>query len=220
MESDCLVQPRKGTGAMTCSLSTLLSYLTCPTVGNVSDCRAYTAIYAPSLSDQYGPTSPGTAKCLFGLDFSSHSSGKRRAILISLVSVFCFLALLLFFALWAYLRCKKRRGLLAWGKEIVLASGLDSMNQRYWGLNFRRSFMLPLCVNTSRKSFPLSVADMECVGQGIIETQDFSFVFVYKTNDDQQPPILILGLIPSAFTFAADNTVPGCWLVFPCLLCA
>ncbi|KAL2340366.1 hypothetical protein Fmac_008306 [Flemingia macrophylla] len=82
-----------------------------------------------SLSDQYGPTSPGTAMCLFGLDFSSHSSGKRRAILISLVSVFCFLALLIFFALWAYLRCKKRRGLLARGKETVLASGLDSMNK-------------------------------------------------------------------------------------------
>ncbi|KAL2326453.1 hypothetical protein Fmac_025511 [Flemingia macrophylla] len=110
-------------------LSTLLSYLTGPTVGNVSDCRAYTAIYAASLSDQYSPTSPGTAKCLFSLDFSSHSSGKRRAILISLVSVFCFLALLIFFALWAYLRCKKRRGLLARGKETVLASGLDSMNQ-------------------------------------------------------------------------------------------
>ncbi|KAL2343814.1 hypothetical protein Fmac_005099 [Flemingia macrophylla] len=113
----------------TTKVSTLLSYLTDPTVGNVSDCRAYTAIYAPSLSDQYGPTSPGIAKCLFGLDFSSHSSGKRRAILISLVSIFCFLALLLFFALWDYLRCKNRRGLLARGKETVLASGLDSMNQ-------------------------------------------------------------------------------------------
>ncbi|KAL2337053.1 hypothetical protein Fmac_011499 [Flemingia macrophylla] len=113
----------------TTKLSNLLSYLTGPTVGNVSDCRAYTAIYAASLSDQYGPTSPGTAKCLFGLDFSSHSSGKRRAILISIVSIFCFLALLIFFALWAYLRCKKRRGLLARGKETVLASGLDSMNQ-------------------------------------------------------------------------------------------
>ncbi|KAL2337491.1 hypothetical protein Fmac_011937 [Flemingia macrophylla] len=113
----------------TTKLSTLLSYLTGPTVGNVSDCRAYIAIYAASLSDQYGPTSPGTAKCLFGLDFSSHSSSMRRAILISLVSVFCFLALLLFFALWAYLRCKKRRGLLARGKETVLTSGLDSMNQ-------------------------------------------------------------------------------------------
>ncbi|KAL2344522.1 hypothetical protein Fmac_005807 [Flemingia macrophylla] len=83
----------------TTKLSTLLSYLTGPTVGNVSDCCAYTAIYAASLSDQYGPTSPGTAKCLFGLDFPPT------------------------------LRCNKRRGLLARGKETVLASGLDSMNQ-------------------------------------------------------------------------------------------
>ncbi|KAL2337406.1 hypothetical protein Fmac_011852 [Flemingia macrophylla] len=112
----------------TTKLSTLLSYLTGPTVSNVSDCRAYTSIYAASLSDQYSPTSPGTAKCLFGLDFSSHSSGKCRAILISLIFIFCFLALLIFFALWAYLRCKKRRGLLGRGKETVLASGLDSMN--------------------------------------------------------------------------------------------
>ncbi|KAL2336723.1 hypothetical protein Fmac_011169 [Flemingia macrophylla] len=134
----------------TTKLSTLLSYLTGPTVGNVSDCRAYTAIYAASLSDQYDPTSPGTAKCLFGLDFSSHSSGKCRAILISLVSVFCFLALLLFFSLWAYLRCNKRWGLLARGKETVLAFGLDSMNQ---------------------STTLISVANMECVVHGIIKTQ-------------------------------------------------
>ncbi|KAL2321650.1 hypothetical protein Fmac_026029 [Flemingia macrophylla] len=45
--------------------------------------QAFATLGGQSLSFKYGPTSPGTAKCLLGLDFSSHSSGKRRAILIS-----------------------------------------------------------------------------------------------------------------------------------------
>ncbi|XP_020213734.1 probable LRR receptor-like serine/threonine-protein kinase RKF3 [Cajanus cajan] len=116
----------------TTKLSTLLSYLTGPTVGNVTDCRAYTSIYAASLSDQYGATDPGTAKCLFGLDFSSsNSSGKRRAIIIAVVSVFCLLALVLFVGLWAYLRLKKKREGIARGKgtEVGSGLGLDSISQ-------------------------------------------------------------------------------------------
>ncbi|KAG2405754.1 LRR receptor-like serine/threonine-protein [Vigna angularis] len=119
----------------TTKISTLLSYLTGPTVGNVSDCRAYTSIYAASLSDQYGATDPGTAKCLFGLDFSSPgSSGKRRTIVI-VVSVFCFVALLVLAAVWTYIRFKKRNefgGGKGVGKSelgLGLGSGLDSMNQ-------------------------------------------------------------------------------------------
>jgi hypothetical protein len=41
---------------------------------NVSDYRSYTAIYAASLSDDFGPTNLGTAKCLFGLDFTSSAA--------------------------------------------------------------------------------------------------------------------------------------------------
>ncbi|KAG4928007.1 hypothetical protein JHK85_054493 [Glycine max] len=110
-------------------LSSMLSYLTGTTVGNVTDCRAYTQIYAASLSDQYGASDPGTAKCLFGLDFSSSGSGgKRRKILIAVVSVFCVLALAVFAGLWAYLRFKKRKE-VAGTTELGLGSGLDSMNQ-------------------------------------------------------------------------------------------
>ncbi|MCI33257.1 putative LRR receptor-like serine/threonine-protein kinase, partial [Trifolium medium] len=47
------------------------TYLTGIVPDNVSDCRSYTAIYADSLSDDFGPTNPGTAKCLFGPDFTS-----------------------------------------------------------------------------------------------------------------------------------------------------
>ncbi|WVZ04534.1 hypothetical protein V8G54_017880 [Vigna mungo] len=119
----------------TTKISSLLSYFTGPTVGNVSDCRAYTSIYAASLSDQYGATDPGTAKCLFGLDFSSPgSSGKRRTIIIA-VSVFCFVALLVLAGVWTYTRFNKRKE-FAGGKGVGkselglgLGSGLDSMNQ-------------------------------------------------------------------------------------------
>ncbi|CAJ1906820.1 unnamed protein product [Sphenostylis stenocarpa] len=117
----------------TTKLSNLLSYLTGPTVGNVSDCRAYTSIYAASLSDQYGATDPGTAKCLFGLDFSSSGSIGKRRIIIIVVSVFCFVALLAFAGVWTYVRFKKRKE-VARGKgvgtsELGLGSRLDSINQ-------------------------------------------------------------------------------------------
>ncbi|KAL2347354.1 hypothetical protein Fmac_001354 [Flemingia macrophylla] len=238
----------------TTKLSTLLSYLTGPTVGNVSDCRAYTASYATSLSDQYGPTSPRHRQVPLRPRF--------------------FLPLL---------RCKKRMGLLARGKEIVLASGLDSMNQSTTVIRFTFDEIKKNPSNPSKNPFEkpeihfrlkqLSVADMECVVQGIIETQLVFKAEKHTINHSQffRPPsgchrsfqllsllrsglcltnsitgiLLIaevithieskpvdsaivhclvgffkdeLGLIPSAFTFAADNRVPGCWLVFPCLL--
>ncbi|KAG5043455.1 putative LRR receptor-like serine/threonine-protein kinase RKF3 [Glycine max] len=119
----------------TTKLSSMLSYLTGTTQGNVTDCRAYTQIYAASLSDQYGVTDPGTSKCLFGLDFSSSGSGgkRRRTIVIAVVSVFCVVSLSVFASLWAYLRFKKRlevekrKG--AGISELGLGSGLDSINQ-------------------------------------------------------------------------------------------
>jgi hypothetical protein len=50
------------------------TYSTGAVPNNVTDCRYYTAIYAASLSDDFGPTNPGTAKCLFGLDFTSSAA--------------------------------------------------------------------------------------------------------------------------------------------------
>ncbi|XP_057438836.1 probable LRR receptor-like serine/threonine-protein kinase RKF3 [Lotus japonicus] len=117
----------------TTKLSTLLSYFTGPTVGNVSECRPYTQIYAASFSDQYGPTDPGTAKCLFGLDFSNSGSGKSKTLVIALVTVFCVLGLLIVFGIWGYLRFKRRNDDRAKeGKAIEITqggSGLDSMSQ-------------------------------------------------------------------------------------------
>ncbi|KAL9331730.1 hypothetical protein ACSQ67_001340 [Phaseolus vulgaris] len=119
----------------TTKLSNLLSYLTGPTVGNVTDCRAYTTIYAASLSDQYGVTDPGNAKCFFGLNFSSSSSSSKRRTIVIVVSVFCFVALLVFAGVWTYLRLKRRnefageKGVGTSELGLGLGSGLDSMNQ-------------------------------------------------------------------------------------------
>ncbi|KAK7242962.1 hypothetical protein RIF29_37744 [Crotalaria pallida] len=117
------------------SLSTLQSYFTGPTVGNVSDCRAYTSIYAASL---YDPTDPGTAKCLFGLDFSSSSSRGNKPttlviVLVSVFSAFAFLALAAGFFFAYYLRLKKKKntkkGSSISNPEMGQSSGLDSMNE-------------------------------------------------------------------------------------------
>nr|GME14143.1 probable LRR receptor-like serine/threonine-protein kinase RKF3 [Ipomoea batatas] len=63
----------------TTSLSSLsASYLTGPSIGNVSDCTAYPSIYAAAFANRFGPTDKGTAKCLFGLDSSSPSSGSGK----------------------------------------------------------------------------------------------------------------------------------------------
>ncbi|GAU31559.1 hypothetical protein TSUD_333350 [Trifolium subterraneum] len=58
--------------------SEALSSLTGATPGTIADCRSYTAIYSASLSVEFGPTNTGTAKCLFGLDFTSDSSGSNN----------------------------------------------------------------------------------------------------------------------------------------------
>jgi serine/threonine protein kinase len=115
--------------------SEALTYLTGVTVSNVSDCSSYTAIYAASLSDEFGPTNIGTASCLFGLDFSSSSksSNKNRKLVIALVTVFTFLGLLFFVGFWIFV--KRRKSMKEKGNynrtEIVigLGSGLDKMNQ-------------------------------------------------------------------------------------------
>lgn len=141
VQSNCNESLENNTPCAYCNvqLSNLLTSLTGVTVSNVSDCRAYTTIYAATLSDQFGPTDVGTAKCMFGLDFSSSSSSniRHRTIVIALVSVFVFLGLFLFGVFWIYIRFKrKKRAEMKRNSnhnrtEIILgsSSGLDSMNQ-------------------------------------------------------------------------------------------
>ncbi|CAK9181274.1 unnamed protein product [Ilex paraguariensis] len=79
--SACNQSLLNGSPCATCttSLSRLrASYLTGPSVGNVSDCTAYPFIYAAAFANQLGPTDEGTAKCLFSLDFTSSNSKTNR----------------------------------------------------------------------------------------------------------------------------------------------
>ncbi|KAK9280811.1 hypothetical protein L1049_003700 [Liquidambar formosana] len=74
----------------TTSLSNLqASYLTGPSIGNVSDCPAFPSIYAAAFANQFGPTDTGTAKCLFLLDFTSGGSGKGGKKVVILVVLIC-----------------------------------------------------------------------------------------------------------------------------------
>ncbi|XP_073142369.1 probable LRR receptor-like serine/threonine-protein kinase RKF3 [Henckelia pumila] len=118
----------------TTALSSLqASYLSGPTVGNVSDCTAYPFIYAAAFANQFGPTDQGTARCLFNLDFiSSHSSGRTRVIVISVVAAVCGLLLILGFSGFWFLRRKKERGLRQKWKNMRNSGdvrfGLDSIS--------------------------------------------------------------------------------------------
>ncbi|CAL0300567.1 unnamed protein product [Lupinus luteus] len=103
-----------------------------PSIGNLSDCTAYPSVYVAAFSNQFGPSDPGTAKCLFSLDFSSvGSSGGKKKVVIVVVSVVCFFVMFfMIFGLWGYWRLKRvSRGNGGNITEMNLVSGLDSMDQ-------------------------------------------------------------------------------------------
>ncbi|XP_027366432.1 probable LRR receptor-like serine/threonine-protein kinase RKF3 [Abrus precatorius] len=102
-------------------------------IGNLSDCTGYPSIYAAAFSNLFGPADPGTARCLFALDFSSggSNSGKKRVVIV-VVCVVCVLALLLLIiGFWAYWKLNER---VSGDKDVNIAemglvSGLGSMDQ-------------------------------------------------------------------------------------------
>ncbi|TKY52579.1 LRR receptor serine/threonine-protein kinase RKF3 [Spatholobus suberectus] len=119
-----------------CALCTS-SFSTLPSlgqpVGNLSDCTGYPSIYAAAFANQFGPSDPGTATCLFLLGLSSGgSSSAKKKVVIAVVSVVCVLALsLLVLGFWAYCKLDDK---LAGDKDVRVAemglvSGLDSMEQ-------------------------------------------------------------------------------------------
>ncbi|KAF7818275.1 putative LRR receptor-like serine/threonine-protein kinase RKF3 [Senna tora] len=141
----------------TTSLSTLqASYLTGPSVGNVSDCASYSLIYAAAFANQGGPTDRGTARCLFSLDFtSSGSSGKKRTIVIVVVVIVMVLVLLLLIAgFWVYRRLKEEKNNnKSFGKtEMGVISGLDSINQSTTLIRFTFDEIKKITRNFSRDS--------------------------------------------------------------------
>ncbi|KAG2697209.1 hypothetical protein I3760_07G095900 [Carya illinoinensis] len=86
------------------------SYLTGPSVDNVSDCTAYASIYAAAFANLYGPTDTGTAKCLFSLDYTSSRSKSNRRKVILVVLIACGVgSLLLTGGGWFLCRIRRRR---------------------------------------------------------------------------------------------------------------
>ncbi|KAG6703713.1 hypothetical protein I3842_07G099400 [Carya illinoinensis] len=149
----------------TTSLSTLqASYLTGPSVGNVSDCTAYPSIYAAAFANLYGPTDTGTAKCLFSLDFTSSSSKSNRRKVILVVLIACGVGtLLLIGGGWFLLRIRRRRkneGLIMSMKnrgqvgkiEMGLGSGLESIHDSTTLLRFTFEDIKQATKNFSRDS--------------------------------------------------------------------
>ncbi|XP_061356248.1 probable LRR receptor-like serine/threonine-protein kinase RKF3 isoform X2 [Gastrolobium bilobum] len=102
-------------------------------IGNLSDCTGYPSVYAAAFSNQFGPTDPGTAKCLFSLDFTSGgSSGGKKKVVIVVVSIVCVLVFSsIVLGFWAYwkLNYKMKGDDNVNIAERGLVSGLDSMDQ-------------------------------------------------------------------------------------------
>lgn len=86
------------------------SYLTGPEYGNVTNCAAYTFIYAAGVVNSFGPTNDGTASCIFLLNFQSSSSGGGSTAWIFGVVAGCVVFLLLaVLTAWLLLRRRRRR---------------------------------------------------------------------------------------------------------------
>ncbi|BAT95645.1 hypothetical protein LR48_Vigan02g112200 [Vigna angularis] len=103
-------------------------------IGNLTSCTDYSSIYAAAFANYLGPSDPGTAKCLFSLEFPSagSSASKRRKLLFGLVSVVCVVVFcLLAFGFWAYRKFEKKvaRDMDVRVVETGFISGLDSMDQ-------------------------------------------------------------------------------------------
>ncbi|CAI9781145.1 unnamed protein product [Fraxinus pennsylvanica] len=105
------------------------SYLTGPSIGNVSDCTAYPFVYVAAFANHFGPTNEGTAKCLFNIDFTS--SG-----------------------FWFFRRRRKKilkRKLTNATNEVRLTSGLDSISGSTTLIRFKFDEIKAATKNFSRE---------------------------------------------------------------------
>ncbi|KAL9266636.1 putative LRR receptor-like serine/threonine-protein kinase RKF3 [Drosera capensis] len=91
------------------------SYLSGSSEGNVTDCSVYASVYAAAVANVYGPTDPGTARCLFSLDLEETDRKGRRMVLVWVIGGVGFGVLVLFFVglvlVWRY---RKRRVYGVW----------------------------------------------------------------------------------------------------------
>ncbi|KAF3957699.1 hypothetical protein CMV_017311 [Castanea mollissima] len=107
------------------------SYLTGPSVGNVSDCTQYPSIYAAAFANVYGPSDIGNAKCFFLLDFSvtSKSGSKKNVVILVVLLVFGVGFCVILGGGWLYLRKRKRGESFVERVERNLEFGLDSISE-------------------------------------------------------------------------------------------
>ncbi|CAK7340814.1 unnamed protein product [Dovyalis caffra] len=77
-------------------------YLHGPQPENDSDCSGYLFMYAAAVVNQFGPTDPGTAKCLFRLEYSMKSTNNmlHKAVIAGIVAGSMFGVLGGFIAVW------------------------------------------------------------------------------------------------------------------------
>ncbi|KAE9611509.1 hypothetical protein Lal_00011751 [Lupinus albus] len=130
VNQSCNQSLENGSPCALCTTSVSALPASGPSIGNLSDCTAYPSVYVAAFSNRFGPSDPGTAKCLFSLDFSSEGSsgGGKKKVVIVVVSVVC--VLVLFFVIVGYWKLKRKsRGMGGNNTEMDLGSGLDSMDQ-------------------------------------------------------------------------------------------
>ncbi|CAO2832654.1 unnamed protein product [Amaranthus hypochondriacus] len=114
------------------SISTMrLAYLTANSDenGNISDCTNMPFIYVSGVINHFGPTDPGTAKCLLSVDLFSDENGNnlKKRLLISLISVVGFIGLCLIIGGYLYyVRLKKKKERKAKRKRMMGRTGSET----------------------------------------------------------------------------------------------
>jgi serine/threonine protein kinase len=143
----------------TTSLSSLqASYLTGPSVGNLSDCTAYPSIYAAAFANVNGPADKGTVQCLFSLGSTSSSSksNRRKVVILGvLIAVGCLLLIGGVCLLWLNMKKKKRKR--EQGRDIAVIelgsnSRLDSISESTTLVRFKFDEIKKATKNFSRDS--------------------------------------------------------------------
>ncbi|RYR71816.1 hypothetical protein Ahy_A02g006038 [Arachis hypogaea] len=100
-------------------------------LGNLSDCTSLPSVYAAAFSNAFGPSDPGTAKCLFSLDFTpfgdSNNKKNKKKIVVSVVVTFISVSGLVFVALGLWKLNEKLSGKNVSVAEMGLVSSSSVM---------------------------------------------------------------------------------------------
>ncbi|XP_057741679.1 probable LRR receptor-like serine/threonine-protein kinase RKF3 [Arachis stenosperma] len=104
-------------------------------LGNLSDCTSLPSVYAAAFSNAFGPSNPGTAKCLFSLDFTplgdSNNKKNKKKIVVSVVVTFICVSGLVFVVLGLWKLNEKLSGKNVSVAEMGLVSSSSVMGLDY-----------------------------------------------------------------------------------------